>query len=162
MIVLTTNWKNLKIWNNIKLQYRYFWNCQLFSNILSLRLLKVLKVPSSGGKFLVHVSVDNFSKYIVTVTFPKVNACYAVSSIIQNWRSVWSKSACRWGTNYLNTRVTIFFTPFNKRPSPRLLLAPWENGRVEVQKNSWKPFETIFTRLSWKSVKSGFFLRLRS
>ena len=92
--------------------------------------------PPSEHKSYIHVIVDAFSHFIVTVPIKSNNAKTAVKTLLHHWIIKYGPPiylVTDRGSEYINKEMTHFCTLMGIRHSPRTAYAPWTNGLVEVQ-----------------------------
>ena len=92
--------------------------------------------PPSNQNSYIHVIVDAFSHFVVTVPLKQNNAQNAVSSLLHHWITKFGRPVylvtdrC---SEYINSEVANRCTTMGIRHSPRTPYAPWTNGLVENQ-----------------------------
>ena len=101
--------------------------------------------PPSNQNSYIHVIVDAFSHFVVTVPVRQNNAQNAVNSLLQHWITkfgppVYLVTDC--GSEYNNSELANLCTTMGIRHSPRTPYAPWTYGLVENQNK--KILEPIF------------------
>ena len=92
--------------------------------------------PSSQHKSYIHVIVDAFSHFVVTVPIKSNNAKTAVKTLLHHWITKYGPPICLVtdrGSEYVNKDMTHLCTLVGIRQSPRTAYSPWTNGLVEVQ-----------------------------
>ena len=92
--------------------------------------------PSSQKKSYIHVIVDAFSHFVVTLHIKSNNAKTAVKTILHHWivkfgPPIYLDTDC--GSEYTNTDMAHLCTRMGIRHFPRTPYSPWTNGLVEVQ-----------------------------
>ena len=92
--------------------------------------------PPSNQNLYLHVIVDAFSHFVVTVPIKKNNAQNAVNSLLHHWIPKFGPLVylvTDRGSEYINSELAYLCTTMGIRHSPRTLYAPWTNGLVENQ-----------------------------
>ena len=92
--------------------------------------------PSSNGNHYIFVMVDAFSNYVVVVPAPRINAKYAINTLVNHWIVKFGPPlylVSDRGSEYINQEVLQTLTLFNITHSPRTPYSPWTNGLVENQ-----------------------------
>ena len=103
------------------------------------RILKNTKVPftpSSQNKSYVHVTVDAFSHFVVTVPIKSNNAKTTDKTLLHHWIVKFGPPiylVTDRGLEYINVDMAHLCTLMGIRHSPRTPYSPWTNGLVEVQ-----------------------------
>ena len=91
--------------------------------------------PSKQNSYL-HVIVDAFNHFVVTVPVKQNNAQNAVSSLLHHWITKVEPLiylVTERGSEYINSEFANLCTTMGIRHSPRNPYAPWTNGLVENQ-----------------------------
>ena len=92
--------------------------------------------PPSNQNSYIHVIVDAFSHFVVTVPIKQNNAQHAVNSLLHHWITKFGPpvylETVR-GLEYNNSDFANRCTTMGIRHSPRTPYAPWTNGLVENQ-----------------------------
>ena len=94
------------------------------------------KNPPSKQNSYIHVIVDAFSHFVVTVTVKQNNAQNAVKSLIHHWITKFGPPiylVTDRGSEYINSELANLCTTMGIRHSPRTPYAPLTNGLVENQ-----------------------------
>ena len=97
---------------------------------------KGLITPSSQTKSYIHVIVDAFSHFVVTVPKKSNNAETAVKNLLHHWIVIFGPPIClvtHRGSEYINTDMGYLRTLKGVRHSPRTPYSPWTKGLLEVQ-----------------------------
>ena len=92
--------------------------------------------PSSQNKSYIHVIVDAFSHFAVTVSIKYNNAKTAVKTLLHHWIVKFGPRIYLVrdrGSEYINTDMAHVCTLMGIRHYPRTPYFPWTNGLVEVQ-----------------------------
>ena len=92
--------------------------------------------PPSNQNSYIHVIVDAFSHFVVTVPIKQNNAQNAVNSLLQHWITKFGPPVylvTDRGTEYINSEFANLCTTMGIRHSPRTPYSPWTNGLVENQ-----------------------------
>ena len=92
--------------------------------------------PPSNQNSYIHVIVDAFSHFVVTVPIKQNNAQNAVNSLLHHWITKFGPPVyivTDRGTEYINSEFANLCTTMGIRQSPRTPYAPWTNGLVENQ-----------------------------
>ena len=90
--------------------------------------------PPSNQNSYIHVIVDAFSLYVVTVPVKQNNAQNAVNSLLHHWITKFGPPVylvTDRGSDYFNSELANLCTTMGIRHSPRTPYAPWTNGLVE-------------------------------
>ena len=94
--------------------------------------------PSSDGYSFIHVIVDAFSHFVVTVPIKSNNAKTAVNTILHHWITKFGPPiylVTDRGTEYINADMTNLCTLMGIRHAPRtsvVCVIVFENKRVDV------------------------------
>ena len=92
--------------------------------------------PSSHNKFYIHVIIDAFSHFVVTVPIRSNTAKTAIKSLLHHWIIKFGPPiylVTDRGSEYVNKEKAHLCTLMGIRHSPRTAYSPWTNGLVEVQ-----------------------------
>ena len=92
--------------------------------------------PPSNQNSYIHVIIDAFSHFVVTVPTKRNNAQNAVNSLLHHWITKFGPPVylvTDRGTEYTNSEFANLCTTMGIRHSPRTPYAPWTNGLVENQ-----------------------------
>ena len=92
--------------------------------------------PPSNQNSYIHVIVDAFSHFVVTVPIKQNNAQNAVNSLLHHWITKFGPPVylvTDRGTEYINSEFANLCTTMGIRHSPRTPYGPWTNGLVENQ-----------------------------
>ena len=139
-IAQVKKWETKRSWHLIILKIVNF-----FDHNFSMDNKRPLNLASEGNHYF-HVTVDQFSVYIITVPTPKTIVQYAVYAIIHHWISEFSH------LQYLitdrraesfNFEIANCWNLFSNRYSPRISDVPWTTGLVEVREKTWNPSESV-------------------
>ena len=92
--------------------------------------------PPSHNKSYIHVIIDAFSHFVVTVPIKSNNAKTAIKIFLHHWINkfgppIYLVSDC--GSKYVNKTKAHLCTLMGICHSPRTSNSPWTNGLVEVQ-----------------------------
>ena len=109
---------------------------------------KVLINPSPHNKSYIHVTVDSFSHFVVTVPIKSSNAKTAIKTLRHHWvikfgPPIYLVTDRR--SEYVNKEMAHLCTLMGIRHSRRTGYSPWTNGLVEVQKKSWHSLTNVST-----------------
>ena len=100
--------------------------------------------PPSQHKSYIHVIIDAFSHFVITVPIKSNNAEAAVTTLLHPWITKFGPLiylVTDRGSEYMNTDMAKFCTLMGMRHSPRKTYSPRTNGLVEVQ-NKQSPYIT--------------------
>ena len=92
--------------------------------------------PSSHNKSYIHVIIDAFSHFVVTVPIKLNNAKTAIKTLLHHWIIKFGPPiylVTDRGSEYVNIEMAHLCTLMRFRHSPRTAHSPWTNGLVEVQ-----------------------------
>ena len=92
--------------------------------------------PPSHNKSYIHVIIDAFSHFVVTVPIKSNNAKTAIKTILHHWIIKFGPPiylVTDRGSEYVNKEMAHLCTLMGIRHSPRTAYSPWPNGLVEVQ-----------------------------
>ena len=92
--------------------------------------------PPSHKKSYIHVIIDTFSHFVVTVPIKSNNAKTAIKILLHHWIMKFGPPiylATGRGSEYVNKEMAHLCTLMGIRHSPRRAYSPWTNGLVEVQ-----------------------------
>ena len=92
--------------------------------------------PPSHNKSYIHVIVDAFSHFVVTVPIKSNNAKTAIKTLLHHWVIKFGPPiylVTDRGSEYVNKEMAHLCTLMGIRHSPRAAYSPWTNGLVEVQ-----------------------------
>ena len=81
------------------------------------------KTPSSQKSSYIHVIVDVFSHFVVTVPIKSNNAKTEVKTLLHHWMVKFGPPIYR-GSEYINTDMAHLCTPMGIRHSPRTPYSP--------------------------------------
>ena len=93
-------------------------------------------IPPSQNKSYIHVLVDAFSHFVVTVPINSHSAKTAVKSLLRHWIIKFGPPiylVTDRGSDYINTDMAQLCPLMGIRHSPRTPYFIWTNGLVEVQ-----------------------------
>ena len=96
--------------------------------------------PLSHNKSYIHVIIDAFSHFVVTVPIKSNNAKDAVKTILHHWIIRFGPPiylVTDRGSEYVNKEMAHLCTLMGIRHSSRTAYSPWENGLVEVQNRNF-------------------------
>ena len=91
--------------------------------------------PPSHNKSYIHVIIDAFSHFVVTVPIKSNNAKTAIKTFLHHWIIKFGPSiylVTDRGSKYVNKEMAHLCTLMGTRHSPRTSYSPWTNGLVEV------------------------------
>ena len=92
--------------------------------------------PPSHNKSYIHVIIDAFSHFVVTVPIKSNNAKTAIKTLLHHWIIKFGPPiylVTDRGSEYVNKEMAHLCTLMGIRHSPRTAYSPWTNGLVEVQ-----------------------------
>ena len=92
--------------------------------------------PPSHKKAYIHVIIDAFSHFVVTVPIKSNNAKTAIKTLLHHWIIKFGPPiylVADRGSEYVNKEMAQLCTLMGIRHSPRTAYSPWTNGLVEVQ-----------------------------
>ena len=92
--------------------------------------------PPSHNKSYIHVIIDAFSHFVVTVPIKSNNAKTAIKTLLHHWIIKFGLPiylVTDRGSEYVNKEMAHLCTFMGIRHSPRTASSPWTNGLVEVQ-----------------------------
>ena len=92
--------------------------------------------PPSHNKSFIHVIMDAFSHFVVTVPIKSNNAKTAIKTLLHHWIINFGPPiylVTDRGSEYVNKEMAQLRTLMGIRHSPRTAYSPWTNGLVEVQ-----------------------------
>ena len=92
--------------------------------------------PPSHNKSYIHVIIDAFSHFVVTVPIKSNNAKTAIQTLLQHWINNLGPPiylVTDRGSENVNKEMTHLCTLMGIRHSTRTGFSPWTNGLVEVQ-----------------------------
>ena len=92
--------------------------------------------PPSKQNSFIHVIIDAFSRFAVTVPVKQNNAQNAVDSLLHHWITKFGSPiylVTDRGSEYINSEFANLCTTMGMRHSPRVPYALWTNGSVENQ-----------------------------
>ena len=92
--------------------------------------------PPSHNKSYIHVIIDAFSHFVVTVPIKSNNAKTAIKTLLHHWIIKFGPPiylVTDRGSEHVNKEMAHLFTLMGIRHSPRTAYSPWTNGLVEVQ-----------------------------
>ena len=92
--------------------------------------------PPSKQNSKIHVKVDTFGHFVVTVAVKQNNAQNAVNSLLHHGITNFGPPVylvTDRGSKYINFELAILCNTMGIRHSPRTPFAPWTNGLVENQ-----------------------------
>ena len=92
--------------------------------------------PPSHNKPYIHVIIDAFSHFVVTVPIKSNNAKTAIKTLLHHWIIEFGPPiylVTDRGSEYVNKEMAHLCTLMGIRHSPRTAYSPWTNGLVEVQ-----------------------------
>ena len=92
--------------------------------------------PPSHNKSYIHVIIDAFSHFVVTVPSKSKNAKTAIKTLLPHWIIKFGPSiylVTDRGSEYVNKEMAHLCTLMGIRHYPGTTYSPWTNGLVEVQ-----------------------------
>ena len=92
--------------------------------------------PHSHNKSYIHVIIDAFSHFVVTVPIKSNNAKIAIKTLLHHWIIKFGPPiflVTDRGSEYVNKEMAHLCTLMGIRHSLRTAYSPWTNGLVEVQ-----------------------------
>ena len=92
--------------------------------------------PPSHKKFYIHVKIDAFGHFVVTVPIKSYNAKTAIKTLLHHWIIKFGPPiylVTDRGSEYVNKEMAHLCTLMGIRQSPGTAFPPWTNGLVEVQ-----------------------------
>ena len=110
-------------------------NASYFNYRISMDTKGPINPPSNQNSYI-HVIVDAFSRFVVTVSIKQNNAQNAVNSLLHQWITKFGPPVylvTDRGSEYINSELANLCTKMGIRHSPRTPYAPWTNGLVEIQ-----------------------------
>ena len=110
-------------------------NASYFNYRISMDTKGPLNPPFNQDSYI-HVIVDAFSHFVVTVPIKQKNAQNAVNSLLHHWITKFGPPVylvTDRGSEYINSELAKLCTIMGIRHSPRTPYAPWTNGLVENQ-----------------------------
>ena len=108
-------------------------NASCFDYRISMDTKGPINPPPNQNSYI-HVIVDAFSHFVVTVPIKQNNAQNAVNSLLHHWITKFGPSVylvTDRGSEYINSEFANLCTTMGIRHSPRTPYAPWTNGLVE-------------------------------
>ena len=121
-------------------------NALCFNYRISMDTKGPINPPSKQNSYI-HVIVDAFSHFVVTVPVKQNKAQNAVNSLLHHWVPKFWPSVylvTHRGSEYNNSELANLCTTIGIRHSPRTPYAPWTNGLVENQNKNLGTHLTIF------------------
>ena len=110
-------------------------NASYFNYRISMDTKGPISPPSNQNSYI-HVIVDAFSHFVVTIPIKQNNAQNAVNSLLHHWITKFGPPVylvTDRGSEYINSEFAKLCTTMGIRHSPRTPYAPWTNGLVENQ-----------------------------
>ena len=110
-------------------------NASYFNYRISMETKGPINPPSNQNSYI-HVIVDAFSHFVVTVPIKQNNAQNAVNSLLHHWITKFGPPVylvTDRGSEYIKSEFANLCTTMGIRHSPRTPYAPWTNGLVENQ-----------------------------
>ena len=92
--------------------------------------------PPSHNKTYIHVIIDAFSHFVVTVPIKSNNAETAIKTLLHHWNIEFGPPIYHVtdrGSEYVNKEMAHLCTLMGIRHSPRTPYSPWTNGLFEKQ-----------------------------
>ena len=106
-----------------------------FNYRISMDTKGTINTPSQN-KTYIHVIIDAFSHFVVSVPIKSNNAKTAIKTLLLHWNIKFGPPiylVTDRGSEYVNKKIAHLCTLMGIRHSPRTAYAPWTNGLVEVQ-----------------------------
>ena len=106
-----------------------------FNYRISMDTKRPINPPSKQNSYI-HVIVDAFSHFVVTIPVRRNNAQNVVNSLLHHWITKFgppSYLVTDRGSEYINSELANLFITMGIRHSPRTPYARWTNGLVENQ-----------------------------
>ena len=103
--------------------------------------------PTSHNKSYIHVIIDAFSHFLVTVPIKSNNAKTAVKTFLHHWNIKFGPPiylVTDRGSEYVNKEIAHLCTLMGIRHCPRSAYSPWANGLVEVQNRNLGSYLRMF------------------
>ena len=116
-------------------------NVSYFNYKISLDTKGPINPPSNQNSYI-HVIVDAFSHFVVTIPGKQNNAQNAVNSLLHHWIT-------KLGPPF--SELASLCTTMGIRHSPRTPYAPWTNGLVENQNKNLEPILDFFYKTHQKT-----------
>ena len=136
MIVLNANKINILTKNyKLHLYTTFSENASYFNYRISMDTKGPINPPSNQNSYI-HVIVDAFSHFVVTVPIKQNNAQNAVNSLLHHWITKFGPPVylvTDRGTEYIKSEFANLCTTMGITHSPRTPYAPWTNNLVENQ-----------------------------
>ena len=110
-------------------------NASYFNYRISMDTKGPINPPSKQNSYI-HVIVDAFSHFVVTVPRKQSKAQNAVISLLHHWNTKFGPPlylVTDRGSEYINSELANLCTTMGIRHSPRTPYAPWTNRLVENQ-----------------------------
>ena len=110
-------------------------NASYFNYRISMDTKGPINPPSNQNSYI-HVIIDAFSHFVVTVPIKENSAQNAVNSLLHHWITKFGPPVhlvTDRGTEYIISELANLCTTMGIRHSPRTPYAPWTNGLVENQ-----------------------------
>ena len=114
-------------------------NASNFNYRISMDTKGPINPPSKQNSYI-HVIVDAFSHFVVTVPVEQNNARHAVNSLLHHWITKFEPPiylVTDRGSEYINDEFANLCTTMGIRHSQKTLYAPWTNGLVENQNKNF-------------------------
>ena len=96
--------------------------------------------PPSNHKSFIHVIVDAFSHFIVTVPIKSNNAKTGVKTLLHHWITKYGPPiylVTDRGSEYINKDMAHICTLMGIKLSPRTIYSHWTNGLIEVHNKNF-------------------------
>ena len=111
------------------------------STIESQWTLKDLLILLSHNKSYIHVIIDAFSHFVVTVPIKSNNAKTAIKTLLHHWIIKFGPPIYHVtdrGSEYVNKEMAHLCTLMGIRHSPRTAYSPWTNALLKYKnRKSW-------------------------
>ena len=121
-------------------------NASYFNYRISMDTKGSIKPPSKQNAYI-HVIVDAFSHFVVTVPVKHNNSQNAVNSLLNHWITKFGPPiylVTERGSEYINSELANLCTTMGIRHSPRTPNAPCTNGLVENQNKNFGTHLILF------------------
>ena len=113
----------------------FFRTCSIFNCRIAMDTKGPIN-PPSHNKSYIHVIIDAFRLFVVTIPIKSNNAKTAIKTLLHHWIIKFGPLiylVTDRGSEYANKEMAHLGTPLEIKHSPRTAYSPWTNGLVEVQ-----------------------------